>query len=78
MNDDYPKIPIQFRDRVASFPESSMGVVRIKLILSDGQKIRDVFIGGDGIIAKIGTTIIQKTKDLDFDPKTIVEVHSEI
>ena len=78
MNDKYPKIPTQFRDRVSGFPESSMCATRIKITLSDGNIIHDVIIGGDGFIVKVGTTLIQKTDDLQFDPREIIEVQSEI
>jgi hypothetical protein len=78
MNKDCPRIPIKFRDRVAGFPESSMCATRIKLTLSDGQIIRDVFIGGDGTIAKIGTKLVENLDSLNFNPMDIVEVNSEI
>lgn len=74
----YPRIPERFRDRVAAFPESSMGVNRIKVDLSSGRRIYEVLIAGDGDIVKVGTRLIQKKEDLDFAPADIVAVFSEI
>lgn len=63
---------------VASFPESSMGTSRIKLALSNGQRVYDVFVAGDGIIVKIGNKMIEKMEDLKFSPSDITNVTSEI
>jgi hypothetical protein len=73
-----PQLPAPFRDMVASFPESSMGTSRIKLALSNGQRVYDVFVAGDGIIVKIGNKMIEKMEDLKFSPSDITNVTSEI
>ena len=78
MNEEtYPRIPERFRDRVAAFPESSMCATRIKVDLTNGRKIYDVIIAGRGDIVKVGTKLIEKPEDLDFDPAEIVEVHCQ-
>ena len=78
MNNRFPQLPEKFRDIVAGYPESSMGANRITATLADGQRIYDVYIGGDGEIAKVGTKLIHTTEDLCFDPANIVGVKSEI
>ena len=78
MMDQIPKLPEPFRDRVASFPESSMGANRIKIDLSNGQRVYDVFIAGDGTIVKIGNKMIENLEDLEFSPSDITNVTSEI
>ena len=77
MDNLLPQLPQKFRDIVAGYPESSMGANRITAILADGQRIYDVYIGGDGEIAKVGTKLIHSIADLCFDPADIVGVKSE-
>ena len=72
------QIPERFRARVAGFPESSMGAHRIKIDLSDGRRIYEVYVAGNGDIAKIGDKPIETMEDLGFDPSDITEVISEI
>jgi hypothetical protein len=55
-----------------------MGTSRIKLALSNGQRVYDVFVAGDGIIVKIGNKMIEKMEDLKFSPSDITNVTSEI
>ena len=78
MTDQKPKLPEQFRDRVASFPESSMGANRITIELSNGRRIYAVYIAWVDEIVKVGDKIIEKMEDLDFDPSEITNVTSEV
>ena len=63
--DSYPRLPVKFGSKVASYPECSFGAVRVTLALRDGRRIRDVIIGADAI-CKVGQKLIGTESDLPF------------
>ncbi|MFA5203751.1 MAG: hypothetical protein WC708_05030 [Lentisphaeria bacterium] len=77
MKEEPPTLPKRFHDKVAAFPEYSMGVNRIKIDLANGQRIYDVFVAGSGVIVKIGNKQIEREEDLDFNTNDITAVMPE-
>jgi hypothetical protein len=51
-------LPDHLATKAASFPEHSMGVVRVTAYLNDGRVVPDVFVSG-GQIVKVGAYPIQ-------------------
>jgi hypothetical protein len=46
-------LPDDLQDKIASFPEYSMGAHKICVVLKDGRRYEDVIVGG-GEIVKVG------------------------
>lgn len=72
------RLPERLRTKARKFPESSYGANRVTVMLSDGRRIKHVFLAGGDEIVKVGNTMIEKREDLPFDPADIVDVVSEV
>jgi hypothetical protein len=62
-------LPPDVRAKLGAIPESSMGAQRVTVELSDGRSVADVYIAGQAIIVRVGTS-----DDIPFDPSEIVDV----
>ena len=78
MYDTSPKLPGRFQDKVASFPESSMGACSVTIVLVDGRSVLNVSVAWGETIVKIGDRMIENTGDLDFDLADISDVTPQI
>ena len=78
MIDEPLSIPKPLREKVAMFPESSMGANLVTLDLVDGRKIHGVCIAWASEIVKVAQREIKSEKDLDFRVQDIIGIHSEI
>jgi len=63
------RIPEHLQEQVNAVPESSYGVIRIRVTLDDGSKFNDVFVAWGSEIVKVGTS-----EEIPFDPSRIVSV----
>lgn len=62
-------LPLDIQERIDTFAESSMGVHRVDLILSDGHVIEDVSVAwGEEVVARRGI------EPPDFDESQVVDV----
>jgi len=64
-------------ERAIAFGETSYGGTRVTLILRDGRRIHDVVLAWGSEIAKVGTQIITKPNDLDFEIDDIEDIQSQ-
>lgn len=71
-------IPNPLADKAAAFPEASHGANRVTLVLGDGRRVCDVFLGWGRDIVKVGNRVVSRPEDLDFRPTDIVDVLSEV
>lgn len=76
--DEVLQIPEHLREKTARFPESSMGVNRVKFDLKDGRRVYDVSLAWGETIVKIGNRHIKSAHELDFRIEDITEVISEV
>ena len=71
-------LPNQLANRAASFNETSYGVNRVTLVLADGRRIHEVYLGWGRDIVKIENRVVARPEELDFRLADIVDVVSEV
>jgi len=47
-------LPQQVQERIQSFPEDSMGVHRVDLVMRDGSVVEDVYVAWAGEVVRVG------------------------
>ncbi len=72
------KLPDPLCEKAQTFPESSMNANRVTITMKDGRRIYNVILAEGVWIAKIGNKMIKDGKDLDFDPREIQDIKSEV
>lgn len=72
------KLPDALCEKAQNFPESSMNANRVTITMKDGRRVYNVILADGAWIAKIGNKMIKSAKDLDFDPKEIQDIKSEV
>ncbi len=70
-------IPDKLVEKAATFGEYSYGATRVILILADGRRIHDVFLAWGAEITKIGSRLINKPDELDFQIQDIADIQSQ-
>ena len=71
-------LPEKLADKAITFPESSYGANRVTLVLRDGRRVSEVYLGGGTEIVKIGSRAVTSPEDLGFALVDIVDVVSEV
>jgi len=67
-------LPSHLADKAASLPESSFRATRVTLILTNDQRIHDVYLAGASEIAKVGQRLISSPDDLPFSMGQIRDI----
>ena len=75
---DDVKLPDKLCEKAQTFRESSMNANRVTLTMKDGRRISNVILAEGAWIAKIGSKLITRGEDLDFDPKDVEDISSEV
>ena len=71
------RIPDALFKKAHQFPEWSYGATKVTLILADGRRIENVFLGGAEWIVKVGDRLVTEATELDFAVGEIVDVIPE-
>jgi hypothetical protein len=66
-------IPDALREKIRSFPESSMGANRVRVRLRDGREFSDVYVAWGKEIVRVG-----HGKAIPFDPSEIEDVENQL
>ena len=71
-------LPEDLAAKAAGFPESTYGACRVTLVLADGRHVSDISLAWGTEIVKVGSRLVDSSKDLGFALSDIVDVISEV
>jgi hypothetical protein len=72
-----PLLPEALKQKALSYPESSYGATRVTLVLSDGRRVKDVYLAWGDEIVKVGLQAITHSGQLGFEVGDIIDVLHE-